>query len=52
MVDYAVTEFSIYANDYLLTELLCRHEKYHPQIETLIVFDGSWSKEYTTNFIA
>lgn len=52
LVDYAVTKFSVYANDYLLTELLCRNRKHYPQIEALIVFDGTWTKEYTMDFIA
>ncbi|XP_012215810.1 uncharacterized protein [Linepithema humile] len=52
LVDYAVTKFSVYANDHLLTELLCRNRKHYPQIETLIVFDGAWTKEYTMDFIA
>ncbi|KAL6440867.1 hypothetical protein ACFW04_003353 [Cataglyphis niger] len=52
LVDYAVTKFYIYANEHFLTELFCRNGKHYPQVEVLIVFDGSWTKEYTMNFIA
>ncbi|XP_011700217.1 PREDICTED: uncharacterized protein LOC105457309 [Wasmannia auropunctata] len=52
LVDHVVTKFSVYANDYLLTELLCRNGKHYPQVEALIVFDGSWTKEYTMDFVA
>ncbi|XP_039308640.1 uncharacterized protein LOC105198717 isoform X2 [Solenopsis invicta] len=52
LVDRAVAKFSIYTNDHLLTELLCRRRKHYPQVEALIVFDGSWTKEYTMNFVA
>lgn len=52
LVDYAVTKFHIYAKEHFLTELFCRNGKHYPQVEVLIVFDGSWTKEYTMNFIA
>ncbi|EFN72998.1 hypothetical protein EAG_11290 [Camponotus floridanus] len=52
LVDYAVTKFYTYANEHFLTESFCRNSKRYPQVEALIVFDGSWTKEYTMNFIA
>jgi len=52
LVDYAVTKFYTYANEHFLTESFCRNSKHYPQVEALIVFDGSWTKEYTMNFIA
>lgn len=35
-----------------MTEQLCRFRKYYPQVEALIVFDGSLTKEYTVDLIA
>ncbi|TGZ52877.1 Uncharacterized protein DBV15_10985 [Temnothorax longispinosus] len=52
LVDHAIAKFSVYANDHLLTELLCRNRKRYPQIEALIVFDGSWTEEYTMDLVA
>ncbi|XP_011349315.1 uncharacterized protein LOC105286222 isoform X2 [Ooceraea biroi] len=52
LVDYAVTKFSDYANNHLLTELLCRDKKPYPQVEALIAFDGAWTREHTMDFIA
>lgn len=52
MVDHAVDTFSVYANNYLLTESLCRDRKSYPQVETLIIFDGAWTKEHTMDFFA
>ncbi|XP_011864276.1 PREDICTED: uncharacterized protein LOC105560094 isoform X2 [Vollenhovia emeryi] len=52
LVDHAIAKFLVYANDHLLTELLCRNEKRYPQVEALISFDGSWTEEYTMDFVA
>ncbi|XP_071580984.1 uncharacterized protein [Temnothorax nylanderi] len=52
LVDHAIAKFSVYANNHLLTELLCRNRKRYPQVEALIVFDGSWTEEYTMDLVA
>ncbi|XP_020295729.1 uncharacterized protein LOC109860805 isoform X2 [Pseudomyrmex gracilis] len=52
VVDHAVTKFTDYTNNYLLTELLCRGKRHYPRVEAFVVFDGAWTTEYTMDFIA
>lgn len=52
LVKYAVEKFSFYAQRHLLADLPCYKHSHKPRVEALIVFDGAWSKEYTTDFLA
>lgn len=52
MVNYAVSKFTNYVNDHLFTELRCHKEKKYPRVQVLVAFDGSWSREYTQDFLS
>ncbi|XP_044580110.1 uncharacterized protein LOC123262112 [Cotesia glomerata] len=52
MVNHAVSKFTTYVNDHLFTELRCHKEKKYPRVQVLVAFDGSWSKEYTQDFLS
>lgn len=51
LVESATEQFYTYAETYLLPELPCQ-EINHPRVEAFIVFDGSWTVEYTVEFLA
>ncbi|XP_008544893.1 uncharacterized protein LOC103569388 [Microplitis demolitor] len=52
MVNYAVNKFTNYVNNNLFTELRCHKEKKYPNVEIFVAFDGSWSQEYTQDFLS
>ncbi|XP_076632618.1 uncharacterized protein LOC143347391 [Colletes latitarsis] len=52
MVQYATDKFYTYAENHLFPEVPCQQPINQPRIEALIAFDGAWSIEYTTNFLA
>lgn len=52
LVNSAIEKFYSYAENHLFPELPCHQQINQPQVEALIVFDGAWSVEYTTDFLA
>ncbi|XP_034193344.2 uncharacterized protein LOC117610267 isoform X1 [Osmia lignaria lignaria] len=51
LVESATEQFYTYAETYLFPELPCQQIN-HSRVEALIVFDGSWTVEYTVDFLA
>ncbi|XP_053999158.1 uncharacterized protein LOC128887365 [Hylaeus anthracinus] len=52
MTEYATEKFYAYAENHLFPEIPCREPINQNRVEALIVFDGAWAIEYTTNFLA
>lgn len=51
-VNYATSTFSYYVNNHIFTESRCREETRQPRVELIVTFDGSWSPEYTNDFLS
>ncbi|KAG7207191.1 hypothetical protein KM043_008876 [Ampulex compressa] len=52
MVGYAVDIFFDYISTRLLSSSSCQDHAIRPRVEVILAFDGSWSTEYTINFIS
>ena len=54
LVVRAVEAFSYYADEHLFSAVQCRGEPSQPKprLELLLAVDGSWSRQYTANFLA
>ncbi|XP_051162873.1 uncharacterized protein LOC127282583 isoform X2 [Leptopilina boulardi] len=51
-VNYATSTFSYYVNNHIFTESRCREVIRQPRVELFVTFDGSWSPEYTIDFLS
>ncbi|XP_076168966.1 uncharacterized protein LOC143147535 [Ptiloglossa arizonensis] len=52
MTEHAIEKFYTYAEHHLFPEVPCHQPRNQPRVEVLIVFDGAWSIDYTTDFLA